>query len=209
MGKAKRFNSYDSAVEESRKIVQGFGQARQNLSGIGSSFRSSPLSQPIATTNASTASGDGKFLTASLAADQTANISANNHIEFDTKDEDGGIVLQTGAGQADGIFELSSGNIYQLSAHLRPEFSGSTGQLVIAWYDITNSAEIGSRAIYESQTHSSHNANQPVAEAIVTPATNITVEVRIIAVTAITALANEYCTANLFEIALGGSGSGG
>ena len=80
---------------------------------------------------------------------------------------------------------------------------------MIAWYDITNSAEIGSRAIYESQTHSSHNANQPVAEAIITPATNITVEVRIIAVTALTALANEYCTANLFEISLGGSGSGG
>jgi len=208
MGKAKRFNSYDSNVSEQRKLIQSYGQARQNLSGITSTFRNPALPPITVLSGITDGTGDGKFLTVSLAADQTTNIAATDHVEFDTKDEDGGIVLQTGAGQADGIFELSSGKKYQLSAHLRPEFSGATGQLVIAWYDITNAAEIGSRAIYESQTHASHNANQPVAEAIVTPAANITVEVRIISVTALTALANEYCIANLFEIALGGSGAG-
>jgi hypothetical protein len=209
MGKAKRFNPYDDSVAQRRKLIQEYGQVRQERAGVSSSFRQAPQ-PPIATsTGATNGTGDGTFLTASLSADQTTNIAATDHIEFDTKDEDGGIVLQTGAGQADGIFELSSGKKYQLSAHLRPEFSGATGQLVIAWYDITNTAEIGSQAIYESQTHASHNANQPVAEAIITPATNITVEVRIIAVTALTALANEYSTANLFEIALGGSGGGG
>jgi len=208
MGKAKRFNSYDSSVAEQRKLIQSYGQARQNLSGITSTFRNPALPPITVLSGITDGTGDGKFLTVSLAADQITNIAATNHVEFDTKDEDGGIVLQTGAGQADGIFELSSGKKYQLSAHLRPEFSGATGQLVIAWYDITNAAEIGSRAIYESQTNTSHNANQPVAEAIVTPAANITVEVRIISVTALTALANEYCVANLFEIALGGSGTG-
>jgi len=209
MGKPKRFNVYDSDVAEKRKIVRSFGLERQKLT-IGSSFRSEPLSPPTATSTAAgdAGTGTGTFLSVSLSADQTTNISANDHIEFDTLDEDGGIVLQTGAGQADGIFELSSGKKYQLSAHLRPEFSGATGQLIIAWYDITNSAEIGRRAIYESQTHASNNANQPVAEVIVTPDSNITVEVRIISVTALTTLANEYCVGNLFEIALGGSGGG-
>jgi hypothetical protein len=205
MGKAKRFNSYDSEVDTRRKIAQEAGVERQKLS-VGSSFRNMPLTPPkVAVSPASAGTGTGTFATSSLSADQTTNIAANDHVEFDTLDEDGGITLQTGAGQADGIFELKSGKKYQLSAHLRPEFSGATGQLVIAWYDITNTAEIGSRAIYESQTHASHNANQPVAEAIITPTANITVEVRIIAVTALTALANEYCVANLFEIALGGS----
>lgn len=208
MGKAKRFNIYDGPVAEQRKVVQSYGEQRQNKS-IGSSFRSLPLNPISQITNDIEGLGTGKFVTVSLAADQTTNIAATDHVEWDTIDEDGGIVLQTGAGQSDGIFELESGLKYQLSAHLRPEFSGATGQLVIAWYDITNGAEIGRRAIYEAQTHASHNANQPVAEAIVTPATNITVEVRIIAVTALTALANEYCVANIFEIALGGSGGGG
>jgi len=210
MGKAKRNNSYDSAVAERRKVVQSYGAQRQRLS-INSSFRGMPLEPPIATVlSTDTGTGTGTFCTASLAADQTTNIAATDHVEFDTLDEDGGITLQTGAGQADGIFELSAGKKYFLSSLLRPEFSGATGQLVIAWYDITNGAEIGKRAIYESQTHVSDNANQPAVEAIVTPTTNITVEVRIIAVTALTALANEYCVANIFEIALGGSsGAGG
>jgi|APSaa5957512535_1039671.scaffolds.fasta_scaffold05424_8 hypothetical protein len=47
MGKAKRFNSYDSDVEQQRKLVRSYGQARQNNSV--SSFRSSPLSPPTAT----------------------------------------------------------------------------------------------------------------------------------------------------------------
>jgi len=48
MGKAKRFNTYDETVKSSRERSKGFGQARQSLSGIGSTFRSSPL-PPIRT----------------------------------------------------------------------------------------------------------------------------------------------------------------
>lgn len=209
MGKPKRFNPYDSAVAESRKATQSYGQARQDKAFSGGSFRSMPLQPPTINAGIFGLRGDGtgEYLTVSLAADQTANIAATNHVEFDTKDEDGGIELQTGVGQADGIFELLSGRKYIISAQLRPEFSGATGQLVVAWYDRTNSAELGSRGIYESQTHASDNANQPIADIIVNPTTNIDVEVRIIAVTALTALANEYCTASLFEISLGGFGA--
>ncbi len=209
MGKAKRFNPYDEAVAEKRKLVKSYGEARQKLS-IGSSFGNPPLEPPIATSTAAGAgTGDGKFLTVSLAVDQTANIAVNNHIEFDTKDEDGDIVLQTGAGQADGLFELESGKKYYLQVSLRPEFSGSTGQLEVAWFDQTNTAEIGSRAKYEAQDHSGSDANQPTASAIVTPATNIIAKVEILSVTALDGFANEYCHANLFEIALGGAGAGG
>ena len=205
MGKAKRYNAYDSAVQAKRLEVQSYGAQRQRLS-INSAFRGMPLEPPIATNIASDAgTGTGKFCSASLSADQTANITATSHIEFDTLDEDGGITLATGAGQADGIFTLLAGKKYFLSGAVRPEFSGATGQLVMAWYDITNTAEIGKRAIYESQTHASNNANQPKAEVTFTPTTNVTVEFRIIAVTALTALATEYSQVTIFEIALGGS----
>jgi len=56
MGKAKRFNTYDETVKSSRERSKGFGQERQNLSGIGSSFRSSPL-PPIITTRTSSSQG--------------------------------------------------------------------------------------------------------------------------------------------------------
>ena len=205
MGKAKRYNAYDSAVQAKRLEVQSYGAQRQRLS-INSAFRGMPLEPPIATNIARDAgTGTGKFCSASLSADQTANITATSHIEFDTLDEDGGITLATGVGQADGIFTLLAGKKYFLSGAVRPEFSGATGQLVMAWYDITNTAEIGKRAIYESQTHASNNANQPKAEVTFTPTTNVTVEFRIIAVTALTALATEYSQVTIFEIALGGS----
>ena len=77
----------------------------------------------------------------------------------------------------------------------------------MAWYDITNTAELGKRAIYEPTTQTADDANQPVATFIVTPATDITVELRIISVTALTALANEYCIATIFGVG-GGSGGG-
>lgn len=47
MGKAKRFNNYDSDVEQQRKLVKSYGLARQNNSA--SSFRSIPQSPPTAT----------------------------------------------------------------------------------------------------------------------------------------------------------------
>jgi len=42
MGKARRYNSYDHAVAESRKQVEAFGNIRQTFSGITSSFASAP-----------------------------------------------------------------------------------------------------------------------------------------------------------------------
>ncbi len=210
MGKAKRFSAYDSIVAEARKATQSYGQARQDKAFSGSSFRNAP---PTPTFNPSTlkirGNPTGEYLSVSLSSAQTTNLAANEHIEFDQIDEDGGIELQTGVGQADGIFELLSGNKYLLSAQLRPEFSGATGELIVAWYDRTNSTQIGRRAIYQSQTHASDNANQPVASIIVTPDTNIDVEVRIIGVTALTLLTFNYTIANIFEISLGGSGTGG
>jgi hypothetical protein len=76
MGKAKRYNAYDSAVQAKRLEVQSYGAQRQRLS-INSAFRGMPLEPPIATNIASDAgTGTGKFCSASLSADQTANITA-------------------------------------------------------------------------------------------------------------------------------------
>jgi len=56
MGKAKRFNTYDETVKTARERAKAFGLQRQDLAGIGSSFRSSPL-PPIITTKTSSSQG--------------------------------------------------------------------------------------------------------------------------------------------------------
>lgn len=78
MGKAKRFNSYDSAVVEKRKIIQSYGEARQKLS-IGSSVRSSPLSPPIAA--------------AVVSADTTAEASFPLDYSIDDQGNKGGVTV--------------------------------------------------------------------------------------------------------------------
>ena len=207
MGKAKRFNSYDNTVAQQRKVIQSYGQARQDLST--KAFRSMPQEPPTINAGIFGLRGDGtgEFLTASLAADH-ANASATEHVEFDTKDVDGGIELQTGAGQLDGIFELLSSRKYYLEAAVRPEFAGATGVCVMVWYDRTGAAEIGSRAIYQAMDFAGNDANQPVISTLFEPTVNSDVEVRVISETGLDAFANEYTHANIFEIALGGFGAG-
>lgn len=209
MGKAKRYNPYDEAVRNQRARAKSFGETRQKFSGINSSFLNSPLQPPITNKIRGTGTGDGKFCSASLSANQTTNIGANDHVEFDTLDEDGGIVLQTGSGQADGIFELLGGKKYYLEASVRPRFGGSNGAVTLAWYDITNSAEIGRRAAFEAGTSTSDDANSPTISTIVTPSTNITAELRIIQVTNFSQIDRLFSHANIFEISLGGGSSGG
>lgn len=128
--------------------------------------------------------GTGTFISADLIADQTSNIAVNDHVEFDRNaaptGADGGIVLQTGAGQANGIFELIGGKTYFLSAQVSPIKSATT-QLVMAWYDITNGNEIGRRSVYDVDNVLNLD-NQPNNQIIFTPATDVNVELRIIAI---------------------------
>ena len=87
MGKAKRFNSYDSDVEDKRKIAQNYGLARQNLSGIGSSFRSSPLS-PITSSSNPDAFSSGADNLGNHLATQDLDMNGNDIIlstDGDTK----------------------------------------------------------------------------------------------------------------------------
>ena len=152
----------------------------------------------------------GTFISAALSADQITNIAVNDHIEFDTNTPptgaDGGIVLQTGAGQLDGIFELISGKTYFLSASVNPLFSG-TNDIEVVWYDITNATELGRRTKMDSATLA---INQPKNEIIYTPTTDVTVEVRIVSVfsgVTLTGFDALYSFASIFEFS--GTSTGG
>ena len=126
--------------------------------------------------------GTGTFVSAALSVDQALNLAVTNHVEFDTDTPptgaNGGIILQTGAGQANGIFELKEGVTYFLTGAINPTL-GATSIVEIAWYDITNAQEIGRRAQYDNNTNA---ASQKKAEIIFTPTTDVTVELRIFTV---------------------------
>jgi len=127
--------------------------------------------------------GTGTHISADMVANQTANLAVGNHIEFDRNAPptgvDGGIVLQTGVGQANGIFELKLGKTYFLSGAANPIKSAAT-ILELAWYDITNATEIGRRIVLDT-AGAVFIDGQPKAEIIFTPATDVNVELRIVA----------------------------
>lgn len=146
--------------------------------------------------------GTGTFISAALSADQTTNLAVNDHIEFDTNTPptgaDGGIVLQTGAGQADGIFELLANKTYFLAGAVKPEFSAANA-VELVWYDITNSQEIGVRTIYDS---ASLAQNQPLNGIIFTPTTDVDVELRIAAITTpanLTSINSDFTQGHIYE----------
>jgi len=65
LGKAKRFNAYDSDVEQQRKLVKSYGLARQSNSV--SAFRSMPKSPPTATNT----DNESVVITSSTVADNS------------------------------------------------------------------------------------------------------------------------------------------
>ena len=125
--------------------------------------------------------GTGTFVSAALSADQITNLAVGQHVEFDTNTPplgaDGLIVLQTGAGQADGIFELKQAKTYFLSGAVAPLF-GAANHVEFVWYDITNATELGVRVVQDDAVLA---IDQPKAEIIYTPATDVTVELRLVA----------------------------
>jgi len=109
MGKAKRFNSYDSDVSEKRKLVEAYGKTRQNLS-IGSSFRSSALSVPIATplTTSETSSNASYKLPVRIASTANLTLSGEQTIDGFLTSADRILVKDQSTGAENGIYVTGS-----------------------------------------------------------------------------------------------------
>lgn len=83
-----------------------------------------------------------KWALLTLSADQTSNLSINQHIEFDTIIGNG-LTLQTGAGQADGIIELTQNHTYLMFAQAHTLTSISAGSAFWSFFDRDNAVTIG------------------------------------------------------------------
>lgn len=151
--------------------------------------------------NTATAGGLDAYLLATMATQQAANIGANDHVKLDTVNVSEGteVVLDTTTAYSNATGAASLGRVtlhgtpnggltYHLSFNLGAAvFSGATGSLALQFWDATNNVALpGSTLLSKAQTDAGNDASTGSMEAIVTPTSDILVEVRIIAVTALT-----------------------
>ena len=134
-------------------------------------------------TGASGGGPAGTFISAAMNGDQSTNIAGGDHVEFAVNipptGADGGIVLQTGVDQANGIFELLAGKTYFLTGAINPTLQ-TDSVVEIVWFDITNTTELGRHGQYNSNTNA---RAQQKCEIIYTPTTDVTVQLQIVFVT--------------------------
>jgi len=72
----------------------------------------------------------------SMSGDQSTNLSAGNHIEFDTIIS-GNMSLSTGSGQANGLVSVNPYKIYKINLSTRCTYSSSNGESQFYMYDET------------------------------------------------------------------------
>jgi hypothetical protein len=121
--------------------------------------------------------GSFKYGLYSLSADQSSNLSVENHIEFNNVQ--GSLPApSTGSGQANGIITLPAGRTYKISGAFQTNHSAA-GLAQIQIYNRTSSSYIGFMTASVSMNYNTPNAMQPTLLAIITPSTNIDIDARI------------------------------
>lgn len=147
--------------------------------------------------NLATKSGVVEYVFAKLDTLQNANISANDHVKWDTvlASRGGSVALDvttafsaaTGAASI-GRFTLKAGLTYMLQAAIPYILgTGATGLLDVQWFDATlNAALPGVISSLLVATTATHDIGGGSPVAIFTPGTDTLVELRLITVTALT-----------------------
>ncbi len=124
--------------------------------------------------------------------DQSTDLLAGDHVEFDlvnATDGGGDVNLNAGVGQLGGTVNLRANKVYKVFSALRVDFSGATGVIRYQLRDNTGAALFGSEGIVVAQTSAADDGGDiPATGIIAVGGVDIEIEVRIIAVTAITAI---------------------
>ncbi len=133
--------------------------------------------------------GSREYLRAHMQTNQTANMASNDHVKFDTVNASAGgsVTLDTtttytsAAGASVGRFTLAAGKTYRLSGSLQYAAWSNCCSVnaTFRWYDVTNSNQFGSAGVIIPGTYDQTNGQNPNAEAIITPASTIIVEMRL------------------------------
>ncbi len=127
------------------------------------------------------------------------NINANTVVELVDNITDvtinNNIVFNNGTHRA----TLTAGKTYKLQAHLRHDGSAGNTAQNYSWYDVTNAKFIGKGNQISSLDSPSDDGTQATASAIITPSTNIEVELRCVAVSSANQALREDSTHAIIE----------
>jgi len=148
-------------------------------------------------------SGIPDFLVADLSADQTTNLSATNHVEFDTIIESNNLTLSTGAGQANGIIgNLKADTIYLFEAGLTIAGSTNSAELQYKFRDNTGTPTLIGQLANSIMVSSNSNVSfQPIVSAIHKTGGEVSqVELRIILTNSVTAIESDFTYVRVIEI---------
>lgn len=119
--------------------------------------------------------------------DQTTNVNAGDHFEFNNLDGTGVSVSSGGAqDQASGLIELESAGTWLLVCWTNGIFSGAGGRLNFRWQNNTTPGIIGFAGEVNPHTFASAEFKANVALGLLTIAAPAQVEVRIISETLLT-----------------------
>ncbi len=134
--------------------------------------------------------------------DQTVNLSAGDHLEFNNFDGVGISVSSGGAqDQVSGLIELESAGTWLLLCWVDAIFSGAGGVLSLRWRNNTAAANIGFDAQLNPLTSALNSFRVPSAIALGTFATPVQVEVRILSSSLLTQI-SESDTSGMRALAL-------
>lgn len=122
------------------------------------------------------------YIQARLTNDQLANLSPNDHLEFNLKiATDNTISVSTGVGQISGQFtNFKQGHLYQCECHSAIEGSIPSSELAFQFYNVTKASFFGSQGRVQITSHALQDSNLPVAKGFfIADDVNDVVEVRI------------------------------
>jgi len=120
-----------------------------------------------------------EFAYLTLSGDQSSAIAATDEVAFQTN-----VSRNLSVSDTTHQVTLKNGQTYKLESSLRVTGTGNTMVMIYRWYDITNSLWLGTRGVVRAMTSTQNQNDQPVAMEVITPTSDIHVEVRIITSTA-------------------------
>lgn len=122
------------------------------------------------------------YMRAILSANQTSNLAAGNHIEFDSiQDDSGDISLSTGTGQQRGLFTVPPG-VWLVLLHLvAVGISDTSGFLQVQPFDQTSAEGIGNGTLHIAPNAGDSAMSSPSAAGLVnTTSGNVVIKAEII-----------------------------
>jgi hypothetical protein len=124
------------------------------------------------------------YLYGRLSANQTVNINAGNHVEFDTfKVVGDSIAPSTGSGQQLGLFTLQPGKTYEMHAYVRCQLN--EGSVSMRWVNdagdvgIVDDSGVTGPAIFQQDNVATDAADNSAIMCLFTPTVETTVKLEI------------------------------